>query len=205
VAFLTDVDKAALQDAVSAIEERSSAEVVVIVRAQSGPYLHADLLAGIAFGLFILWFQLFSPWEFSLASILLAPPVLGAGTGWLVSRAPGVRRRLTPAGRRARAVRTAALAEFIENGVDATRGRTGLLVYVSLLERAGEVIADRGITRRVARAEWDGRVGALKASVAAGEPGRVVASHLRGLGELLATPLPRAEDDVDELANTVIA
>jgi putative membrane protein len=205
MAFLTDEDKAALNDAVAAVEALSSAEVVVIVRAQSGSYLHADLLAGIGFGLLVLWFQLFSPWEFSLESILIAAPILGAAVALLVSRAPAVRRRLTSAGRRARSVRTAALAEFIQNGIDATRGRTGVLVYVSLLERLGEVVADRGVTRAVTPAEWDARVGALKAAVAAGEPGKVVATHLRGLAALLAVALPRADDDVDELPNAVVA
>jgi putative membrane protein len=202
---LTDVDKAALNDAVAAVERRSSAEVVVIVRAQSDSYLEADLLAGIAFGLFILWFQLFSPWDFSLVSILVAPPIFGALVGLLVSRAPDVRRRLTSAGRRARAVRKAALAEFIEQGIDGTRGRTGLLVYVSLLERAAEVVADRGVTRHVAEAAWDDQVRALKSAVAGHEPGRVVAARILGMGDLLAAALPRADDDVDELANTVIA
>src|SRR5258706_15961739 len=122
MAFLTDEDKAALTDAVTAVEALSSAEVVVIVRAQSGSYLHADLLAGIGFGLLVLWFQLFSPWEFSLESILVAAPLLGAVGGLVVSRAPGVRRRLASAGRRERSVRTAAQAGVIQNSIFAPLG-----------------------------------------------------------------------------------
>ena len=65
MAFLTDADKAALAAAATAIEARSSAEIVIVIRAQSDPYVHADLLAGIAAGVLLLWFQLFSPWEFT--------------------------------------------------------------------------------------------------------------------------------------------
>jgi hypothetical protein len=33
----------------------------------------------------------------------------------------------------------------------------------------------------------------------------VLADHIRALGALLAPALPRAEDDVDELSNEVVA
>jgi putative membrane protein len=204
VEFLADADKAALQQAVASIEGRSSAEAVVVVRAQSGSYAHVDLGAGIVMGVAVLWIQLFSPWEFSLLSILVAPVAAGGATAWLMSRAPGVRRKLTREAARRRNVRTAARAEFLERGIDRTRGRTGLLVYVSRLERAAEVVGDRGI-ERVAPAGWSEAVAAIDRAVAGGEPGRKVAERIVALGDLLAATLPRASDDVDEIANVVVA
>ena len=44
--FLTDESKAALAEAVRAVESCSSAELVVAVRPRSGSWLHADLMAG---------------------------------------------------------------------------------------------------------------------------------------------------------------
>jgi putative membrane protein len=205
MSFLTAEAKAALTDAVASIEERSSAEVVVLVRPQSGRYRDADLTAGIAAGLFTLWFQLFSPWEFSLASILVAPVAVGAGMALLVSRAPGPRRWLTREAGRREAVLTAARAAFLERGVDRTRARTGILVYLSLLEREAEVVPDRGIQQAVPPREWDERVAALQRALRAGEPGSVVAGHLRELGAVLAVALPRGADDTDELGNEVVA
>jgi putative membrane protein len=205
MSFLAAADKAALIDAVAFVEKGSSAEVVVVVRARSGEYTQADLLVGAASGLFTLWFQLFSPWEFSLLSILLAPVAVGGALGWLASRAPGVRRRLTREVVRREAVRTAARAAFLDSGVDRTRGRTGILVYVSLLERDAEVVADRGVESATPRPQWDDKVTALRDAVRKGEPGRVVAEHVRGLGPMLAAVLPRAEDDADELAHAVVA
>jgi putative membrane protein len=187
------------------VEARSSAEVVIVVRPASGSYLAADLIAGIAMALVWLWFQLFSPWEFRLEWILAGPPLLGAATALAVSRAPGVRRRLTPSARRRDAVRSAACAVFLDRGVDRTRGRTGLLVYVSLLERRAEVVADRGIESAVPATEWKARVAALVDGVARGEPGRALAARLVELGDLLAAALPRSAEDVDELSNEVVA
>ena len=76
--ILSDPEKAALVAAVKDVERRSSAEVVIAFRGCSGTYLDADLIAGILLALFTLWFQLFSPWEFSLPVILASPVLAGA-------------------------------------------------------------------------------------------------------------------------------
>ncbi len=201
--FLLAEDKEALRRAVKDVEQQSSAEVVITLRSLSGSYLHADLIAGIVCGCFALWFQLFSPWDFGLEVILVAPVAIGAMAAWLSSRAPGLRRLLTlPSARRQR-VRSAALVVFYERGVSHTRARTGLLVYVSLLERAAEVVADRGVVEHVPTSEWAAKVAAIDASVARGEPGAALAERIRDLAPILALALPYRADDVNELADEV--
>jgi uncharacterized membrane protein len=44
---------------------------------------------------------------------------------------------------------------FAELGVWDTEENSGVLVYVQLVDRRIEIVADRGIARRVAQAEWD--------------------------------------------------
>ena len=43
-----------------------------------------------------------------------------------------------------------------------TELNTGVLIYLLLAERAIEIVADRGITRRVPQATWDSLVGAMR-------------------------------------------
>jgi putative membrane protein len=93
----------------------------------------------------------------------------------------------------------------VERGVDRTRARTGLLVYVSTLERVAEVVPDRGLAGRVDPAAWERSVAEIRATVANGGNGRAVAAQLTGLIPLIASAAPRAEDDVDELRNEVVA
>jgi putative membrane protein len=201
--FLQDGDKAALLDAVKDVERRSSAEVVVAVRGRSGPYLHADLIVGGLCACFTLWFQLFSPWEFALEGILLGPLAVGAATAILTAHTAPLRRLLTlPALRRER-VRSAAILAFHEKGVTHTRERTGLLVYVSLLERAAEVIVDSGVTAKVPAHAWTEKVASIDAAVARGDNGTAVAARIKELGDVLEQALPRQADDVNELADEV--
>jgi putative membrane protein len=200
--FLTDAAKAALLDAVRAVEARSAAEVVVAVRERSGSYLHADLVAGIVAANLVLFYQLFSPWEFSLPLIQVAPTGVGLLVGLATSITPWARRALTPRRTREAMVRTAARATFVDKGVAGTRERTGILVYVAVLERTVEVVADVGVTRAVPADRWAAATARVSQSARHGD-GAAVAAAVAGLTDVLAAALPRSADDVNELADEV--
>jgi len=198
-------DKAALLQAVKDVESASSAEVVITVRPQSGSYLHADLVLGVAFALATLWFLLFSPWEFRPEEILVGPLAVGALAGLLAARVPALRRLLTRKAARRERVLTAARASFVAKRVSHTSGRTGLLVYVSLLERAVEVVADRGVLERVPEEAWKAATGAVDSCLARGLDGGALADSIRALATVLAPVLPHTDDDVNELPDEIEA
>jgi putative membrane protein len=202
-AFLNADAIGALRQAVQEIEARSGAELVVSVRGRSGPYLHADVLAGAVAGLATLAFLLFSPHPFGLIWILVDPVLVGGLVGLAASRLPPVRRSLTsPAGREAR-VRTAAEAVFHERGVHHTRDRTGVLLYVSLLERRAVLLADTGVEAQVDRREWRTAAAAVQQAMDRREGGVALAAALAPLGDLLALHVPRRPDDVNELPDEI--
>ncbi|MES1211470.1 MAG: hypothetical protein ABUL63_03950 [Acidobacteriota bacterium] len=201
--FLTDQAKRALTDAVRDVEVVTSAELVVAVRARSGSYLHADLTAGILAGVAVLAVLLFSHWEFGLVWFVLDPLLAGLLVGGLSSRLPGVRRALTGPADRRKQVETAARALFVEKRIHGTSGRTGMLLYVSVLEREASVVADVGLETLAAGEAWKEIVGGIERAVREGEDGLQVAQRMRGLAAVLGPALPCAHDDVDELANEV--
>jgi putative membrane protein len=202
--FLDEPGRQALSAAVRAVEERSAAEVVVIVRERSGPYLHASLLAGAIAAYVTLWFQLFSPWEYSLLLIQVAPAVLGIAVGALTSWLPAVQRALTPRHIREEYVRTAARAAFHDRGLADTRGRTGILVYVSRLERSAEILADTGVRAAVDGAAWTRATEAIRSAAGFREPdATTVAAAIAALADVLAPVLPRGADDINELSDEV--
>ena len=200
--FLDAQGRQALSDAVRAVEARSAAEVVVLVRERSGPYLHASVLAGAIAAYVALWFQLFSPWEYSLLLIQLAPAVAGTAIGLLTSVLPDLQRLLTPGHIRESYVRTKARAAFHDHGVADTRGRTGILVYVSRLEREAEVLADRGVRDAVEAQAWEEAARAIRSAAGRRRPdAAALAITIASLGDLLQPVLPRQAGDVNELAD----
>jgi putative membrane protein len=91
-------------------------------------------------------------------------------------------------------VTEAARAAFVELGVSKTRGRSGILVFISMLERTAEVVGDIGIAPECLRAELP----ALQAAVAK-EDLRALVAALRAFSSPLCQAMPRAADDVNEL------
>ncbi|HEX9945467.1 MAG TPA: hypothetical protein VGG03_25930 [Thermoanaerobaculia bacterium] len=201
--FLTDESKAALSEAVRAIESCSSAELVVAVRPRSGSYLHADLVWGIVAALAALAVLLYSRWEFALVWFLIDPVVVGALAALLASRSAVLRRALTrPAARRLR-VEAAARSTFVERRVHTTSGRTGILLYVAVLEREAAVVVDAGVEALAATDAWGKAIGEIEEAVRSGADGTAVAERIRGLAALLSPALARGAADVDELSNEV--
>lgn len=201
--FLTDEAKRALTEAVREVEASTSAELVVAVRARSGSYLHADLIAGIVTGLAALAFLLFSEWEFGLVWFVIDPVVAGLLGGLAASRFPGLRRVLTRPAVRRRLAETAARSLFVEKRVHATAGRTGILFYIGVLEREAVVVPDLGIQTLAATESWQQTVSGIEAGVREGEDGIRIAERVRALASICGAALPRTANDVDELANEV--
>ena len=81
------------------------------------------------------------------------------------------------------------------------RGRTGVLVFLSLLEGMAELVYDVGVEIHVEPEEHEALRAALERALP--EKGVAVAAALEKLGDLLEPRLPRAEDDVNELPDEV--
>ena len=199
MAAKADIKK--IQAAVVAAEGKTSAEFVVALEPQSGHYRDLDLWAGIAAAGFMLLFTIFSPLWFHT---LLLPVYLMAvfGVVWFASgRLQGIRRFLASEERFLSQTREAAELLFMRKGISQTRGRTGVLVMVSQLERRIEVVADSGVVRAVDQEEWDTLMAGVQGEFEESDRAATAIRVVERLGEFLKEPLPVAPDDEDELRN----
>jgi putative membrane protein len=199
--FLDAAARTAFASAVEAIERGSAAEVVVAMRRRSGGYLHANLAIGVAAAVAGLAAMLFSAHDFALSSILIDPFVVGGLAGALVELLPAVKRALTPRAMRQREVLRAARATFVERGVHRTRDRSGILVYLSWLEREVELVVDTGVERALPGEVRDDAVRSLTAAISSG--GAAVGRQLERFAPALAAAMPRRDDDVNELPDAI--
>jgi putative membrane protein len=188
----------ALAQAVRDIENQTDAELVIVVRGRSGTYRHADYLCGAIIALVGLVFVLFSPFEFHTYWVPIDVALLFAAGAFVCSRTNTLRRALTAKSFRAKAARTGAAAMFYEAGIANTSAENGLLIYLSLLERRLEVIADRGILKAVPALKWNNAVFELKRIGRKPDPENLV-NAMRNLGELLAEHLPATGENPNEL------
>jgi putative membrane protein len=182
------------------IEAKTDAEIVVAVRGRSGSYRHADYIFGAIIALLGLLFVLFSPFDFHTYWIPFDVIALFVAGAFVSSRGDWIRRLLTASKFRAQAARTGAAAMFYEAGIANTSAENGLLIYLSLLERQMEVIADRGILKAIPALKWNHAVFELKHLAKDADPDKLIAA-LRELGNLLAEHMPPTGENPNELAD----
>jgi putative membrane protein len=195
------LDGADFPQTIRAIEEVSTAEIVVAVRRRSYEYRNANLIVGMVVAFAGLAAMLFSERPFGLASILVDPFVVGIAAGLLVELLPGVKRVLTSRRRRRHLVERAARATFVDRGVHATASRAGVLVYISWLEQQVVVVPDVAAARAVPADAF----AALERDLTAAMPGggAAVSKRLAAFATELARAMPRLDHDVNELPDAI--
>jgi putative membrane protein len=187
-----------LAECVQEIERGTDAEIVIVVRARSGTYRHADYLCGALLAFAGLLFLLFSPFDFGHYFVAIDVALLFALGVYISTRSSTVRRLLTTKKYRADAVRSGAAAMFYEAGIANTDAEMGIIVYLSLLERRLELIADRGVLKAASPLEWNECLYELHRTGRRPEL-ETLLKALRNLGALLAECLPPTGENPNEL------
>ena len=219
---LTPEDHDLVTAAVTAAERESDGEIVVIAAARSDAYhdvaLHYALLAMLIVPAVIAaWPQALADratawllgWnaEFSRAALMLALFVLltlvfllfRLMLAWMP-----LRMALTPGRTKTRRVHRRAVELFRATCQLKTRGRTGILIYLSLLERRAEILADRAIADQVQPEIWGEAMAVLVDEVKAGRPGPGLVQAVEKVGAVLAGILPPRPVNPDELPNRLV-
>lgn len=95
--------------------------------------------------------------------------------------------------------RARAVELFAQQRVWDTEENSGILIYVQLVDRKVEILADRGIAARVLQAEWDAICRAMEASFRRSEWRQGALQAVARAGELLARHFPAGENNPNEL------
>jgi putative membrane protein len=198
--FLPEARKRVGQ-AVEAVESGTSAEVVVTVRKRAGHYRQTDLYAGASFALVMLLYVLFDPRPFDVEWMPLYVIVAFAVGAIGIANLDGARRFLTSPRVLHESSVAAARAAFYDLGISRTKGRTGVLVFVSMFERRVVVVPDIAVDPKALGSEWTAAEQALQASVATTPDLERFLTALGTLAAPLARALPIQADDVNELPN----
>lgn len=199
-------DKKLIMEAVERAEAKTSGEIVPYLVDRSDAYeiaeWRASTVAGaLAFTAFALARSFSAAWEpFDLAEIAIV--TLGAGIlGMLAAKfVPAVKRAC--AGRHLidRRVEQRAAEAFIAEEVFRTEARTGILIFVSMVERRVLVVGDSGINAKVRKEDWQGVVSRVVEGIKAGQPAGGLVEAITMCGGLLERKgVERNPKDRDEL------
>ena len=219
---LTAADHALVTQAVAKAERESDGEIVTIVAPRSDAYhdvgLHYAVLGMLLVpGLLAILPQRTIDWAaglalgwnaelargvamlFLFAILTLVFLILRFGLAYLP-----LRMALTPGATKTRRVRRRAIELFKAGTERRTRGRTGILLYLSLLEHRAESVADEAIHSQVEPEVWGEAMAVLIEEVKAGRPGEGMARAVERIGAVLALCLPPRQDNPNEISDRLI-
>lgn len=99
-------------------------------------------------------------------------------------------------------VRQRAIQLFSELRVWDTADNSGVLIYVQLIDRRVEILADRGINALVAQSEWDAICRQMEVAFGAGQWRNGAVNAVTRAGDLLAQHFPATENNPNELPDS---
>jgi len=214
----SDDEKARVAKAVAEAESKTSAEILPVVATASGRYDRPEDVVGLWLGAILAaaaWLAFrgadaaATDWGFSAAGLELPAIIVALVVGFILgaviaSRVGWLRALFTSRTQMRDEVHARARELFFDSRVHHTAGQTGLLVYVSLFERAAAVIADKAVTEKLGQGALDELCAALTASLASGDVTSALCSAVGETGDRLAPVLPREEGDVNELPDALV-
>lgn len=202
--FFSEADKERIEQAVKHVETGTIGEVAVMVVDQSSHYREADVLGGFFLASLLSFAVTAAAFESLLWAYVVLSFVLFFPCRELFKRVPALKVSLTGRNRREAAVRDRALKAFYERGLYRTRENTGILFFISLLEKKVWVLADKGIHGKIPQSAWNRLAGMVSSGVREGRACDALAEAIAEAGDLLAAHYPTRFGDIDELSNSII-
>lgn len=211
--LIDSLDHDRVQEAVRRAEERTAGEIVPVVVPRSDAYEVATWRGAVLSGLLaligaLLILQFYSGWglrwlytPWGVALVVLGGGVLG---GFLSTLVRPLRRLAAGEELLDETVHRRALQAFVEEEVFNTEDRTGILIFVSLLEHRVEVLGDAGINRQVDPDDWVDVVDRIREGIRQGRFTDGLVEAVEMCGRLLERRgVEAAPDDENELPNAV--
>lgn len=94
--------------------------------------------------------------------------------------------------------------EFYKLGVDKTRDKTGILIFILLEKKQFYILADKGINEIVPGNTWDGIKEEMQKMFREGKFCKGILHGIDEVGELLTKHFPIKSDDTNEISNKVV-
>jgi len=219
---ISDADHDRISAAVSAAEGHTDGEIVTIIAPKSDSYHDVGLHYAIAAMLALLTIVAAFPQHFSDFAIAmlggwnheLSIPVqlsllLGAmilvfllvryALAWM-----DLRMMLTPGATKSRRVRRRAVTLFRACAQGRTKGRTAIMLYLSVAEHRAEIIADETISAEVAPERWGDAMAALVSHLHKGETADGMIEAIGMIGVILNEHVPKSHGNPNELPDRLI-
>ncbi|MGL4982209.1 MAG: TPM domain-containing protein, partial [Treponemataceae bacterium] len=181
-----------IKNTVAEHEKNTTGEIAVALISESDNYVLYELL--FAFFIGIISFVVMVPnteriaifldstlWSFSVWHITAFFGLTSLAVilvFFYLANIPCIDRLIIPPLVMKKAVYTRALRHFIESGVYQTREDSGILIFISYLEKEVRIVADSGLVKKVSQEKWNEFASTLAQNIAEGFKQKKVAQSI---------------------------
>lgn len=212
---LSATDFETIRQAVQDSEMRTNGEIALAATVESSDYSFFELFTSVLLGAvtFALMLPLYTPIHTMLDSFFWEVPLwyMIAFYGiasfavialfFIVANIPSIDRLIIPHIAQHKAVYQRALRHFVESGVYGTKDRTGILIFISYMEREVRIIADSGINAKIEQSQWDTIAQKIADGIRLGETVISICTAVKECGDLLEAHFPAQKENPNELVD----
>ncbi|MBL6664354.1 MAG: TPM domain-containing protein [Rickettsiales bacterium] len=204
-----------VEEAIKKAESKTRAEIVPVISNQSGSYQYSQFIFSFIFSLVIFsisWLNFQSvkvdDWGklsvsmnlFYIILIILFSFIIGA---ILAKKFRVLSLLFLNKDDMAFEIDRAAKQCFYDFSIGNTKGATGVLIYISLLERTVMVKGDIKISQKLTQNDWDNICNLITNGIKENKADQGIISGIEAMTVFLAEHFPRQNDDSNELENKI--
>ena len=215
---LSDAEFDRIAEAVSKAEVKTTGEIKIVLAPESAHYAFWELLAAVCASAVVFAFLLPFAGKITDTYGLFAwtertwmlPGLYGfvcfvsIVAAFRLFNIPALDRIVVPKSVRIASVTRRAFRLFVECGVYDTAERSGILIFISYLERQVRIVSDSGISKKISHDLWRIISDELAAEIKSGNAVNAFIGAIEKCGELLAEYFPVHEENPNELADGLI-
>lgn len=216
---LGESDFTEIKNAVAQAEAKTTGEIALAVTPESSHYSFWELFASNCFAAIVLLVLL--PFSSQISSFLnslywqnapkwvipffyILVTFSSIALFFYICNIPFIDRIIIPRSIRTNCVNNRVLRYFTESGVYDTAEHSGILIFVSYMERQVRIVADRGISEKISQDMWNLIADELCENLKKGETLSAFTSAIEKCGDLLAQNFPPHNENPNELPDGLV-
>ena len=216
---IKEEDFSKIKDAISQAESKTTGEIAIAVTPESENYAFWELLVADLFTFLILLILLpFSSkildayrliyWQHEPAHILPYFYIITSFASLLIAfylaNIPAIDRLIIPSSVKKQCVTNRAMRYFTESGIYQTKTNSGILIFVSYMERQVRIIADSGISSKISQDLWNLIADELSEEIKKENATNAFINAIEKCGILLKQNFPSDEENSNEFPDGLV-
>ena len=183
-------------------EKKTSGEIVPVLISKSDSYIYTHYLCSLIFTFIGLFLTKYSILQIDISEIIIV--LTFSFIGLALPLISPIKKLLLSKREVEEEVNQRTLQAFYENQLHQTKDGTGVMIFISLLEKRVNIIGDWGINSKVSQSFWDDEIKSLTEAIRNKNIATGLSQVINDVGSRLAENFPIQSDDENELKNELI-